>query len=85
MKLTYNGTEERVFPALGVTVKPGDVIDAPDNFSHPDFSASGAAKTKPDFNPNAKDGDKDGLIQDGTAHERPAINQSAASDKKIGE
>jgi len=43
MKLTYKGTEERVFPALGI-VKPGDVVDAPEGFSHPDFVAGGAAK-----------------------------------------
>lgn len=43
MKLTYKGTEERVFPAFGI-VKPGDVIDAPEGFSHPDFVAGGAAK-----------------------------------------
>ena len=46
MKLTYKGTEERVFPALG-TVKPGDVVDAPEGFSHPDFVAGGAAKPAP--------------------------------------
>lgn len=46
MKLTYKGTEERVFPALG-TVKPGDVVDAPEGFSHPDFTAGGAAKPAP--------------------------------------
>ena len=43
MKLTYKGTEERVFPALGI-VKPGDVVDAPEGFSHPDFIQGGAAK-----------------------------------------
>ena len=43
MKLTYKGAEERVFPALGI-VKPGDVVDAPEGFSHPDFVAGGAAK-----------------------------------------
>ena len=43
MKLTYKGTEERVFPALGI-VKPGDVVDAPEGFSHPDFIHGGAAK-----------------------------------------
>lgn len=84
MKLTYKGTEERVFPALG-TVKPGDVVDAPDGFSHPDFEG-GAAKSKSGFNPTAKDGDKDGFVQDGTAHERPVSNKpSAASDTKVGE
>lgn len=46
MKLTYKGTEERVFFALG-TVKPGDVVDAPEGFSHPDFVAGGAAKPAP--------------------------------------
>jgi hypothetical protein len=46
MKLTYNGTEERAFPALGV-VKPGDIVEAPEGFSHPDFIAGGAAKPAP--------------------------------------
>jgi hypothetical protein len=46
MKLTYKGVEERVFPALGI-VKPGDVVDAPEGFSHPDFVAGGAAKPAP--------------------------------------
>ena len=86
MKLTYKGTEERVFPALGI-VKPGDVVDAPENFAHPDFVAGEAIKPnskKVEFNPNAKDGDKDGFLQDGTIHERP-VKPSAPSDKKSGE
>lgn len=29
------------------------------------------AKKQVEFNPDAKDGDKDGLVQDGTIHERP--------------
>lgn len=44
MKVTYKGTDERVFPSLGTTVKPGDVIDAPEGFSHPDCESAGAAK-----------------------------------------
>jgi hypothetical protein len=39
MKLTYKGTDERVFPTLGITVKPGDEFDAPDDFTHPDCEA----------------------------------------------
>lgn len=46
MKLTYKGTEERVFPAFGI-VKPGDTVEAPEGFSHPDFTAGGAAKPAP--------------------------------------
>jgi hypothetical protein len=46
MKLKYNGTDERVFPTLGITVKPGDEFDAPEGFSHPDCSVGGA---KPSF------------------------------------
>lgn len=42
MKLTYKGTDERVFPTLGITVTPGDEIDAPEGFAHPDFVAGGA-------------------------------------------
>ena len=53
MKLTYKGTEERVFPALGI-VKPGDVVDAPDGFSHPDFTSGGAAKPAPTTNATIK-------------------------------
>ena len=87
MKLTYKGTDERVLPTLGITVKPGDEIDAPDDFAHPDFVAGGAAKPvskQVPFNPKAKDGDKDGFVQDGTIHERP-VNPSASSDTKAGE
>lgn len=45
MKLTYKGESERVFPTLGITVKPGDEIDAPEGFAHPDFVAGGAKST----------------------------------------
>ena len=51
MKLTYNGVEERVFPSLGATLNQGDEIDAPENFSHPDFSSGAKSITKP--NPSA--------------------------------
>jgi hypothetical protein len=44
MKLFYNGTDERVFPTLGITVNQGDQFDAPEGFEHPDCSASGGAK-----------------------------------------
>jgi hypothetical protein len=47
MKLRYNGTDERVFPALGITVKPGDEFDAPEGFSHPDCAPAGASKVVP--------------------------------------
>jgi hypothetical protein len=44
MKLKYNGTDERVFPTLGITLKPGDEFDAPEGFAHPDCAAPGFAK-----------------------------------------
>lgn len=44
MKLKYNGTDERVFPSLGITLKPGDEFDAPEGFAHPDCTAPGFAK-----------------------------------------
>jgi hypothetical protein len=44
MKLKYKGTDERVFPSLGITVKPGDEFDAPEGFSHPDCEAAGYSK-----------------------------------------
>lgn len=39
-KFQYDGASELVFPTLGVTVKKGDVIDAPEGFNHPDFTAA---------------------------------------------
>jgi hypothetical protein len=85
MRLKYNGTDERVFPSLGITLKPGDEFDAPEGFAHPDCTAPGHSKPSPvksGFKPDAKDGDKDGFVQDGTLHERPVstTTQSAASD-----
>jgi hypothetical protein len=44
MKQKYNGTDERVFPTLGITVKPGEEFDAPDGFTHPDCTSTGASK-----------------------------------------
>ena len=44
MKYKYNGTDERVFPSLGVVVKPGEEFDAPENFSAPDVVSAGSAK-----------------------------------------
>ena len=45
MKYKYNGTDERVFPSLGIAVKPGEEFEAPDNFSAPDVIPVGAAKS----------------------------------------
>jgi hypothetical protein len=41
MKLTYKGTDERVFPTLGITVKPGEEFDAPEGFTNPDCESAG--------------------------------------------
>jgi hypothetical protein len=46
-KYTYTGSDERVFPTIAVTVKPGDSFDAPDNFSAPDVSAQVAPTPTP--------------------------------------
>jgi hypothetical protein len=45
MKYKYTGTDERVFPTLGITVQPGDEFEAPANFSATDVTAG--APTKP--------------------------------------
>ena len=42
MKYKYNGTDERVFPSLGIVVKPNEEFDAPDNFSAADVTPVGA-------------------------------------------
>ena len=38
MKYKYNGSDERVFPTISLTVEAGDTFDAPDDFSAPDVS-----------------------------------------------
>ena len=51
MKYTYIGTDERVIPSLGLTVKPGDEFDAPAELKvHnvvPSNSVSAKETTKP--------------------------------------
>jgi hypothetical protein len=47
MKYKYIGTDERVFPSLGVVVNSGDEFDAPDNFSAPDCVPSSGVKAFP--------------------------------------
>ncbi len=41
-----------------------------------------AEKRKPKFDPNARDGDGDGLVQDGTAFERPATPKKKTTSTK---
>jgi len=38
MKYKYTGKDERVFPSLGIRVKPNQEFDAPDNFNATDVS-----------------------------------------------
>ena len=42
MKYKYNGTDERVFPSIGITVKPGDEFDAPEGFVAADVTIADA-------------------------------------------
>lgn len=69
MKYKYNGTDERVFPSIGVTVKPGDEFDAPEGFVAVDVVSTGA---KPS-------------VTEPTKPTQPTTTVSAASDKKLGE
>ena len=43
MQFTYNGSDERVFPSIAVTVQPGDTFEAPDDFSAANVLAPKAA------------------------------------------
>lgn len=75
MRYKYNGTDERVFPGVKVTVKPGDEFDAPEGFVAVDVVPA-AAKTftaKPTEPKETKE----------IKEEKPTM--SAASDKKLGE
>jgi len=52
MKYKYNGTDERVFPTLGIVVKPGEEFDAPENFVAADVvTSTGTATIKPTTKP----------------------------------
>ena len=87
MKYTYIGSDERVIPSRGLTVKPGDEFDAPAGLKlHDVVEGSHPVSSKTSYKADAKDGDKDGFVQDGTEHERPTkTTVSAASDLKAGE
>ena len=45
-KFVYVGDDERVFPAVSLTVNPGDVVECDTN-PHPRFFAPVAAKADP--------------------------------------
>jgi len=46
MQFTYNGSDERVFPSIAVTVQPGDTFEAPEDFSAANVSSK-PTKSKP--------------------------------------
>jgi len=43
----YNGSDEREFPTLVLTVKPGDTFDAPDGLDVTDVSLASSKKVTP--------------------------------------
>ena len=83
MKFKYVGETERVFPALKLTVKPGDEFDAPDN-----FVAVGvipvANKSHSSFKHKAKHEEVESFVADKTEEEE-TTEPSAPSDKTLGE
>ena len=68
MKYKYNGTDERVFPSIGKTVKPGDEFDAPEGFVAANVTLAGV---KPS-------------VTEPTEPTETTTTMSAASDKKLG-
>lgn len=75
MKYKYVGEAEKVFPHLGLTVKPGDEFDAPAGFVAVDVIEADAKSHSP-FKPKAKDDEV--KVQEST-------DPSAASDTTLGE
>ena len=47
MKHTYNGHDERTFPSIGVTVKPGDTFEAPEDFKAHNVTPAKSYKPTP--------------------------------------
>ena len=82
MKFKYVGETERVFPALRLTVKPGDEFNAPDN-----FAANGVipvvSKTHSSSKVKTKHEEKESFVADKTKEETTDL--SAPSDKTLGE
>ena len=77
MKYKYIGETEKVFPSIGVTVKPGDEFDAPAGFVAVNVTL---AETKPSFSSKPK---KHEEVKE--AKEEESIEPSAASDTTLGE
>jgi len=75
MKYKYNGTDERVFPGVKVTVKPGDEFDAPEGFiaANVEPAAHKPSPVKPTEPKEIK------------AKQEETITMSAASDHKLGD
>ena len=75
MKYKYNGTDERVFPGVKVTVKPGDEFDAPEGFIAANVvpAAPKLSTVKPTEPKETK------------PKEEEKITLSAASDRKLGD
>ena len=74
MKYKYVGEAEKVFPHLGITVKPGDEFDAPAGFVATGVIAADA-KSHSLSKPKADDEVKD----------KEPTEPSAASDTTLGE
>ena len=69
--------------------QPSEEVFSPSSVSEsvevsaPELSAPEAfAEEREVFNPNARDGDGDGLIQEGTPHERPVSQRKTRARKK---
>ena len=78
MKYKYNGSDERVFPGVKITVKPGDEFDAPEGFTAVNVVP---AALKP---PTAKPTEPK-EIKETKPTEEEKITMSAASDHKLGD
>ncbi|WDL97801.1 hypothetical protein [Alicyclobacillus sp. ALC3] len=46
MQVKYTGASPVVLPTLGKSAEPGDVIEVPDDFEHPQFAAVKTQKKK---------------------------------------
>ena len=78
MRYKYNGTDERVFPGVKITVKPGDEFDAPEGFVAANVVRAAAipSPVKP-TEPKAQKEDKEITEK--------KLEMSAASDHKLGD
>ena len=87
MKYKYNGSDERVFPGVKITVKPGDEFDAPEGFVAVNVvpAANEPSPVKPTEPIEVAEVKEPKETKKAKEIKEETIDMSAASDHKLGD